>query len=303
MRRFEVCSRRARRRYRDPRARSAGARAEGRPSAPPRGAISVRGGWPVRGLGRVGPGLALCLAVMAALARRAGGARVSIRMVGPRPGLHALALGRRAGARGRRAALVAIGRARRDALARATRPRDPRARHRAGRIRDSLADAGEARRVPPIHDVTTDPEDPPAFVAVVARRAGARNPVEYAGPAVAAQQRAAYPDLVPLDLAAPPERVFRGGRGGRAGSRLGDRGGGAGGGPARGDGHDVLVRLQGRRRRAGPGPRHRQPSRRPLALSDRRRRPRRQRRPHPRVPRTDAGERRFRGVTPRGGVS
>ena len=66
----------------------------------------------------------------------------------------------------------------------------------------------EARRAPPIHDVTTDPEDPPAFVAVVARRAGARNPVEYAGPAVAAQQRAAYPDLAPLDLAAPPERVF-----------------------------------------------------------------------------------------------
>ncbi len=66
----------------------------------------------------------------------------------------------------------------------------------------------QARRVPPIHDVTTDPEDPPAFVAVVARRSGAWNPVDYAGPAVAAQQRAAYPDLVPLDLAAPPERVF-----------------------------------------------------------------------------------------------
>ena len=66
----------------------------------------------------------------------------------------------------------------------------------------------QARRVPPIHDVTTDPEDPPAFVAVVARRSGARNPVEYAGPAVAAQQRRAFPDLVPLDLAAPPERVL-----------------------------------------------------------------------------------------------
>ncbi len=66
----------------------------------------------------------------------------------------------------------------------------------------------QARRVPPIHDVTTDPEDPPAFVAVVARRSGARNPVEYAGPAVAVQQRRAFPDLVPLDLATPPERVF-----------------------------------------------------------------------------------------------
>jgi uncharacterized protein (DUF1499 family) len=66
----------------------------------------------------------------------------------------------------------------------------------------------QAHRVPPIHDVTTDPEDPPAFAAVIARRAGARNPVEYAGPAVAAQQRRAFPDLVPLDLAAPPDRVF-----------------------------------------------------------------------------------------------
>ena len=67
----------------------------------------------------------------------------------------------------------------------------------------------QARRAPPIHDVTTDPDDPPAFVAVLARRLGARNPVEYGGAAVAVQQRAAYPDLVPLELAAPPERVFR----------------------------------------------------------------------------------------------
>jgi uncharacterized protein (DUF1499 family) len=66
----------------------------------------------------------------------------------------------------------------------------------------------QARRVPPIHDVTTDPEDPPAFVAVLARRSGARNPIQYGGPAVAAQQRKAFPDLVPLDLAASPERAF-----------------------------------------------------------------------------------------------
>jgi hypothetical protein len=66
----------------------------------------------------------------------------------------------------------------------------------------------EARRVPAIHDVTTDPEDPPAFVAVVARRQGARNPVEYGGPAVAAQQRRAFPDIRPFDVDAPPERAF-----------------------------------------------------------------------------------------------
>jgi uncharacterized protein (DUF1499 family) len=66
----------------------------------------------------------------------------------------------------------------------------------------------QARRVPPIHDVTTDPDDPPGFVAVVARRQEARNPVDYGGPAVAAQQRRAFPDLVPLDLAVSPERAF-----------------------------------------------------------------------------------------------
>jgi uncharacterized protein (DUF1499 family) len=65
-----------------------------------------------------------------------------------------------------------------------------------------------ARRAPLIHDITTDPEDPPAFVAVLPRRTGATNPVAYGGPAVAAQQRAAYPDVVPLDLPAPPARVF-----------------------------------------------------------------------------------------------
>ncbi len=66
----------------------------------------------------------------------------------------------------------------------------------------------QAHRVPPIHDITTDLDDPPAFVAVVPRRVGARNPVEYAGAAVADQQRRAFPDLVPLRVAAPPERVF-----------------------------------------------------------------------------------------------
>jgi uncharacterized protein (DUF1499 family) len=66
----------------------------------------------------------------------------------------------------------------------------------------------QARRVPPIHDVTTDPEDPPAFVAVVVRRQGARNPVVYGGPPVAALQRRAFPDIRPLDLDAPPGRAF-----------------------------------------------------------------------------------------------
>ena len=51
-----------------------------------------------------------------------------------------------------------------------------------------------ARSVPPIHDITTDTERPPAFVAIIERRRGAPNPPEYGGPAVAAQQKQGYPD-------------------------------------------------------------------------------------------------------------
>lgn len=65
-----------------------------------------------------------------------------------------------------------------------------------------------ARAVPPIHDITTDLADPPAFVTLRDRRPGASNPVEYGGPEVAAQQRAGYPDLGPLTLPVPPARAL-----------------------------------------------------------------------------------------------
>jgi uncharacterized protein (DUF1499 family) len=65
-----------------------------------------------------------------------------------------------------------------------------------------------AQRVPPIHDITTDLESPPAFVAILPLRAGAPNPAEYGGAEVAAQQRAGYPDLGPLILQTLPEEAF-----------------------------------------------------------------------------------------------
>lgn len=65
-----------------------------------------------------------------------------------------------------------------------------------------------AGRVPPIHDITTDLDDPPRFVAVLPLRRGAPNSTEYNGAALAAQQRAGYPDLGPARLAAPPDQVF-----------------------------------------------------------------------------------------------
>ena len=68
----------------------------------------------------------------------------------------------------------------------------------------------KATSVPPIHDLTTDTEDPPAFVDVIARRAAtnASNPPEYAGAEAAAQQKRAYPDLTPIMLPDPPEPAF-----------------------------------------------------------------------------------------------
>ncbi|MGI8785370.1 MAG: DUF1499 domain-containing protein [Acidobacteriota bacterium] len=66
-----------------------------------------------------------------------------------------------------------------------------------------------AALVPPIHDITTDTENPPQFVAVLPLRSGARNPAEYGGPEVAAQQRKAYPDLTSANVAAPPAEAFR----------------------------------------------------------------------------------------------
>ena len=65
-----------------------------------------------------------------------------------------------------------------------------------------------AQGTPPIHDITTDIENPPRFAAVLPRRAGAPNSADYGGAEVAAQQRAAYPDIRPLQLDVPPARAF-----------------------------------------------------------------------------------------------
>jgi uncharacterized protein (DUF1499 family) len=68
--------------------------------------------------------------------------------------------------------------------------------------------AEQAKRVPPIHDVTTDTRNPPEFVAVLPLRANAANPATYGGDSVAALQREGYPDIRPLHLDAPPAAAF-----------------------------------------------------------------------------------------------
>ncbi len=65
-----------------------------------------------------------------------------------------------------------------------------------------------AEEVPPIHDISTDMTDPPAFEAILPLRADAPNPSEYGGDSIARQQREGYPELGPLTLDAPPEAVF-----------------------------------------------------------------------------------------------
>lgn len=65
-----------------------------------------------------------------------------------------------------------------------------------------------ARAVPPIHDISTDLEEPPEFRAILPLRADAPNPAEYGGPEIASQQREAYPSLAPLELPHPPGAAF-----------------------------------------------------------------------------------------------
>ena len=53
-----------------------------------------------------------------------------------------------------------------------------------------------ATKLPAIADITTDPDNPPRFDVLARLRPRGRN--DYPGGAVAAAQRAAYPDIVPL---------------------------------------------------------------------------------------------------------
>lgn len=60
-----------------------------------------------------------------------------------------------------------------------------------------------AQQVPPIHDITTDTQDPPAFVTLASAREAAPNAVEYPGEATARQQHEAYPEIQPVILPLP----------------------------------------------------------------------------------------------------
>src|SRR6185369_3404774 len=58
----------------------------------------------------------------------------------------------------------------------------------------------EGRKLPPIHDITTDTDNPPRFVAVLPLRKDAPNTADYGGAELAAQQMKGYPDLASATL-------------------------------------------------------------------------------------------------------
>jgi uncharacterized protein (DUF1499 family) len=62
---------------------------------------------------------------------------------------------------------------------------------------------------PPIHDITTDMQNPPEFKAVLPlREAEKANPVAYEGAKVSDEQKKAYPDIAPATLDVPPKDAF-----------------------------------------------------------------------------------------------
>ncbi|HEY7842447.1 MAG TPA: DUF1499 domain-containing protein [Bradyrhizobium sp.] len=65
------------------------------------------------------------------------------------------------------------------------------------------------RKLPPIHDITTDPIDPPRFDALARLRSSdGANTAVYAGLYSAEQQRQAYPDIEPVELEIPVDRAY-----------------------------------------------------------------------------------------------
>ena len=64
----------------------------------------------------------------------------------------------------------------------------------------------KAKSYPRIHDISTDLDHPPQFVAVLPLR---RGPAEYGGASVAAQQLRAYPDIKTLVLPVSKDQAFQ----------------------------------------------------------------------------------------------
>ncbi|MBC8022425.1 MAG: DUF1499 domain-containing protein [Burkholderiales bacterium] len=67
----------------------------------------------------------------------------------------------------------------------------------------------KAKSVPPIHDITTDSFDPPAFNALMPVRKLSPNGADYGGVEVAKQQQKGYPDIKSLIVKTPPAETVQ----------------------------------------------------------------------------------------------
>jgi uncharacterized protein (DUF1499 family) len=63
-------------------------------------------------------------------------------------------------------------------------------------------------RAPAISDITTDTSDPPRFEAIARVRPRDANSIVYPGAQAAERQRAAYPEIVPLQTPAAPDEAY-----------------------------------------------------------------------------------------------
>jgi uncharacterized protein (DUF1499 family) len=70
-----------------------------------------------------------------------------------------------------------------------------------------LAWQRRAQRLPSIHDITTDLDNPPAFQAIISKRANAPNTLDRS-PQLSLLQREGYPDLAPITLPTAPAATF-----------------------------------------------------------------------------------------------
>jgi uncharacterized protein (DUF1499 family) len=68
--------------------------------------------------------------------------------------------------------------------------------------------AYKAGKMPLIHDITTDMENPPQFKAIMPLRQDAQNPATYGGQEIAVKQASAYPDIRPLILPVSKQAAF-----------------------------------------------------------------------------------------------
>lgn len=66
----------------------------------------------------------------------------------------------------------------------------------------------KVRSLPMIHDITTDTQNPPVFIALAESRLSSPNGLEYKASENAEAQKKAYPDIVSFESNLPPTELF-----------------------------------------------------------------------------------------------